>query len=88
MASDPPRLAAGSVQWLVVRQRPGSTPLIDAATAALAGAEPGGGRAVLLAGDNVVNGAPTPVLDPAKVGRQGGAVQARHPTPWSTRARP
>ena len=45
----------------------GSTPLIDAATAALAGANPAAAELCFSAGDNVVNGTPTPVLDPAKV---------------------
>jgi subtilisin family serine protease len=45
----------------------GATPLIDAAAAALPGANPAAAELCLSGADNLVNGTPTPVLDPAKV---------------------
>ena len=44
-----------------------STPLIDAASAALAGADPTKAERCFAAADNLVGGVATPVLDPAKV---------------------
>ena len=44
-----------------------ATPLIDAASAALAGADPTRAERCFAAADNLVGGVATPVLDPAKV---------------------